>query len=445
MAIVKKYLMISGAVVGLGISGAIAQHALSQPERTEQQKQILAEITSKVLAQLDKIKQQKPKLREDLGENIIDGEEAAIKSATDAVIKTIMNRAFSNATPGIAKGDHGKSLACLKGSIQFNKDIPDVLQRGVVVPEAVYDVEGRLSNAEEPGRSDRSSTSQGVALKLKGLSRVIGKKTRLPDFPDSDQQDFLMTSATTFFLSNIVEYNVAFSLRAGGGKVTETLGTIITNKMLWPRLITEVQAKMRSLAPIPGGPKNIMTHPYWSKHPYAWGEATEKSVAVKYGVAPCDNSQGLTPSSSADNYQADFIKEAFQKNNQICFHLRVQVRPQDATEVTYPIEDGNVEWKEDTAPFVNVAKVVFGAQENSDWNSKTSQDACVKTEFSPWNGLIAHQPLSNLARGRRDVYKASALVRELKDSLDLKISEVKDLPKKPLRQRLNPVRLFKKK
>ncbi|MES2857395.1 MAG: hypothetical protein V4692_16105, partial [Bdellovibrionota bacterium] len=191
---------------------------------------------------------------------------------------------------------------------------------------------------------------------------------------------------------------------------------------LFARLGVEAAAKISSWSALaPGNPDNIMTHPYWSKHPYAWGDRTEKSRAAKYSVAPCENARILTKHTDTEEYQKEFISEALDLNEEVCFNLRVQLRPIGASEIEFPIEDGNVEWNEQKAPFITVAQVNLPLSRNSDWRSDEAQVACAKTEFSPWNGLEAHQPMSNLARGRRYVYKASALVRQIKPELDVRI------------------------
>lgn len=366
-------------------------------------------------------------LRSDLGEHIIEGEEQAIEVGNAAIVKTIVHRAYVAETPGITKGDHGKTHACLDGSIKFFDQIPANLQRGVAVPGAEYKVQTRISNADQVSATDRASTSQGVALKLKNVSSVVGKKARLPDFPNTDEQDFLMTSDTVFFLPNIVEYTKAINFRAGNGGAIKFLVDNPIDGI--KRLVSDKTAGARGRwGWIPGAPTNMMTRPYWSKHPYAWGEKNEGSVAVKYSVTPCENADKLTETSSEQNYQQDFIREAFQKNGEICYYLRVQTRNPKATEKNQPIEDASVEWKESSrlkpgsaSPFVNIAKVTFKADQNAGWDSFEAITACNATEFTPWNGLMAHQPLSNIARGRRTVYKASALTRDAVKDLNLVI------------------------
>ena len=392
------------------------------------QNKITAKVIATVTKQLNSFEKQEPGLRSDLNEFLIPGETQAIDRATVDVIKTVMSRAYKGETQGVAKGDHGKSLACLNGTIQFYNNIPEHLQRGVVIPNAIYRVESRLSNAEEPGLSDRSSISQGVALKLKSISENVNSLNRLPDFSNSDEQDFLMTSSPVFFLRDIIEYSEAFAIRANGGGPLQIAKGILKNPTgLGPRLGAMALSKLNDYTALAPNPKNIMTHPYWSKHAYAWGEKNDSrgSHAVKYSVAPCGKASALTLESEKLNYQQEFISEAFSLNREICFKFRVQTRPVNSTEENYPMEDGNTEWLEKNAPFEDIAEIKFPADINLNWKSPAAQKACAATEFTPWNGLLAHQPLSNLARGRRYVYKASALVREMKILLDAEINNAK--------------------
>lgn len=413
------------------------EESLSEEQLAEQARRTDI-MLDKVKFELNKMKKKEPKLRENLGEHMIEGEWEAIKSGVDAVVKTVAKRAFAPASKptGVTKGDHGKSQACLTGKIKFNADIPADLQKGVVKANAEYTVESRISMAEELQRNDRSSIGRGVALKLKNISKTVGQAKRLPDFPNTDEQDFLMTMPDVFFVRNIVDYSKAFALRAK----LSIPGLIEALKVpeIRSRLLEEIQAVARkkglSKQNIPG---NMLAESYFSKHPYAWGETESDSLAVKYSVAPCDSSKlRIEAPEGKENYQADFIRAALEQNGEVCFKFRIQRRAtglsQEELNQSYPIEDGHVSWKEDEnlkSQFIDVATVTFSKQDNANWDSAEALTAChQKDEFTPWNGLLAHQPMSNLARGRRYVYRASALVRQL-NSDAAKIKPADQLPK----------------
>jgi len=390
------------------VFGAPGNSALS-PEQQAESDRLVSQIMSELHTNLKPIP-----MRTDLGEGKIAGEDQAIETGAIDAIKMVLSRSYTGETQGVVKGDHGKNLACLNGKIRFYgaQDIPLSLQKGVVVPDAEYEVLARLSNAEMPHKSDKGSISQGVALKLKSISKNVRGQTRIPDFANLDEQDFLMTSAPTFFLPDIVTYSAAFGQRNGERGPLEALQTIVRYPELSQRLVEEIGAWMKNNAPgvVRGQPDSILVHPYWSKHAFAWGQEPGNSVAVKYSVEPCANAQSLKRTVVGEaEFQKEMITEAFEQNKEICFHLRVQERPANAKAAEFPIEVGNVEWKESVAPFHRVATVRFLAQDNVGWRDRMAE--CGMTEFSPWNGLMAHQPLGNLARGRRYVYKASALTR----------------------------------
>ncbi len=448
-------------LTGLTVIGGFG-YVYAQGSLEDQKARLVQELTETVLNELNVIKG-KIELRYDLGEEVLEGEQAAITQATNAVVKTTVNRAFDGDTPGLVKGDHGKELACLDGTMSFKaeedfNDDEKHLIKGVVAPGKSYDLEVRLSNAEDHSRIDRASTSQGVALKLKNVSSVIGQRSRLPDFPSTDEQDFLMTSARTFFLPNIMRYADVFSYRADHPHpsiVTKMAYFIPRFFWLKPRADEEKAAQLRVTEPhAPGRPESVLSHPYWSKHPYAWGEANEVDQngeelnAVKYSVEPCSDELRMEKISNPEDkdYQIRFLTAAFGANGQICYNFRVQTRPASdrgtIEEQRYPIENASVEWNETETPFKTIGQIILkgDSEKNREWirlaneflagKSKTEfaalQGSCGQTEFSPWNGLLAHQPLSNIARGRRDVYKASALVRKHKAEYDERIRKILD-------------------
>ena len=71
-----------------------------------------------------------------------------------------------------------------------------------------------------------------------------------------------------------------------------------------------------------------------------------------------------------------------------------------------PVEDSTVEWDEEDAPFVKVGTVRVAAQDS--WEPARVERINEQTRFSIWTGIVAHQPLGNINRSRRDTYRHSA-------------------------------------
>src|SRR5690242_11647635 len=117
--------VIAGMVISASSLALAEMHAANIfHKNTTAKEKLTKSVVEQVLEKLGPITEQTPALRADLGEHIVDGEDEAIDQATEDVVKTIMHRAFTGTTPGVAKGDHGKTQACLKGTIRFFDNIP---------------------------------------------------------------------------------------------------------------------------------------------------------------------------------------------------------------------------------------------------------------------------------------------------------------------------------
>jgi hypothetical protein len=77
---------------------------------------------------------------------------------------------------------------------------------------------------------------------------------------------------------------------------------------------------------------------------------------------------------------------------------------------SHPVEDASVEWDEVTAPWHDLAEIIFEPQETF------SQERRIWWEdhmaLSPWDGLKAHRPLGSINRLRKKVYAMSRRHRE---------------------------------
>lgn len=74
-----------------------------------------------------------------------------------------------------------------------------------------------------------------------------------------------------------------------------------------------------------------------------------------------------------------------------------------------PIEDVFVEWKEEEAPFVQVATLHWPQQDGLEKTEARSVDESMR--FSLWTGLGAYRPLGGINRPGRDTYRHLAEFR----------------------------------
>lgn len=79
--------------------------------------------------------------------------------------------------------------------------------------------------------------------------------------------------------------------------------------------------------------------------------------------------------------------------------LRAQLRRDNAAN---PVDDASIEWPEDSNPYLPVATLVVKPQEG--WSASRSRLVDDEMSFSPWHGIVAHQPLGVIGRVRRHVY-----------------------------------------
>ena len=97
---------------------------------------------------------------------------------------------------------------------------------------------------------------------------------------------------------------------------------------------------------------------------------------------------------------------AFFVDNDAEWELRVQL----CTDLdTMPIEDASVAWPELQSPYVAVARITAPMQVTWDEGASPAVDDALS--FSPWHGVVDHQPLGSVMRARQQAYAASAQFR----------------------------------
>ena len=63
-----------------------------------------------------------------------------------------------------------------------------------------------------------------------------------------------------------------------------------------------------------------------------------------------------------------------------------------------PIEDPTVQWQEEDSPFQTVATIRVGRQDS--WEDAQVEKVNEAMRFSPWVGVVPHQPLGNINRAQ---------------------------------------------
>lgn len=330
-------------------------------------------------------------------ETVPPGEAAQIRKIIDLTLQ-LMQRRYPPKTTA-RRGVHAKDHGCVKASVTVNADIPEQYRVGVfATPGKTYEAWIRFSNAttfidkdmnKDPANNDVSS-SRGMAIKLLG---VEGKT--LLDAPGENSQDFLMINTPMFAFANVAEYLDVTQIQADNN---DDISKLFAQPLSPARaktygIVRRIQTTML------GNPVDAQ---YFTAAPFLFGKGT----AAQFSVKPRNPENTPIPANASPNYLREALKKSLDVNTgkPAVFDFMVQIRTDDSL----PIEDATTEWKTDVAPFQNVATLTIGVQ---DFDTPARIAECERLVFSPWHGLVTHQPLGGINRLRLGVYVAASKYR----------------------------------
>lgn len=336
-------------------------------------------------------------------ENVPPGEGGQIGKIISLTTELLQQRyGDSMARRAVHPKDHG----CVQAAFTVNPDIPDKYRVGVLAaPGKKYDAWIRFSNATGTVTSDvtaKGASSRGMAIKLMGV-----EGSTLLNEPGAKTQDFLLINQRMFAFTDVSEYLEVTNLQKihndDNDKIFPALFASRT-----PERVAELRRILGIIATTQLG--NPLDSPYFSASPFLFG----KDTVAKFGVKPRDPAD---PSVPPPNPSPNYLREAMKKSLDMIsgkpavFDFQVQIRTSD----TLPIEDASAEWKEKddkepekNAPFQNVAVIKIDQQ---DFDNPLRITECEHLVFTPWHGLVEHQPLGGINRLRLGVYIASSQYR----------------------------------
>jgi Catalase len=325
----------------------------------------------------------------DWKEVIAPGEEARLLELAER-LHAIQRKVAVGERPGRAL--HAKGQAGVDAEFEVLPDLPEVARQGLFATPAKYAAYVRFSNGGPVRQRDGKPDVRGLAVKVLG---VEGKKI-IPGLEGARTQDFLLirSPAAPFrdayeFVSVVTAAMQPLTLlprviaRLGAGR---TLGLV-------PKLVKQLGAPVASLA----------TTRYFSALPVQYGP-----YAVHYALVP-----GATPdgAGASPGHSPEYLGEelaARLRRGPVVYDFRVQFY---VDEVRTPIEDASVEWREQDAPFVTVARLTLLAQDPDSERGRRLAQYVEKLSFDPWHALEAHRPLGNMMRARNVAYRLSTQER----------------------------------
>jgi hypothetical protein len=299
------------------------------------------------------------------------------------------------------RGVHAKSHGLLNAELIVASDLPVVLRQGMFAQDGRYPVIMRYSTTPGDILPDSVSTPRGLALKVFG---VVGD--RLPGASGSTQ-DFVLVNGKAFPTPDAKAFLANLKLLARTTDKAEGLKKVISGALRGAEKIVEATGHQSAALIGLGGhaETHILGDSFFSQAPIRFGD-----YVVKVGVVPV--SPGLIALTDQplklDGHPTglrDSVVEFFARNGGE-WELRVQLC---ANLDDMPIENAAQVWPEDKSPYITVARIV--AKPQRAWSPARSEVGDDTLSFSPWHGLIAHQPLGSIMRLRKAVYEASANFR----------------------------------
>ena len=309
-----------------------------------------------------------------------------------------INRRHTEGRRPAMRDAHAKPHGCVLATFDVNAGLPNALRQGVFVPGKRYQAWIRFSNGASEINPDKDKDARGMAIKLMG---VAGEKI-LAEEKDATTQDFIMINHPFFFVDSPKQYLAVVK------GLHEKIMTDKPNVLNMLAAASQLGLHNTRLALEVGGKRiaNPLHEQYWSMTPYRLGVGPGRK-AIKFFAKSCSDDRAKAPGIFSRPH-ADYLQKTMAstlRSGDACFNFYVQTfKDFEST----PIEQSTVEWKEDAAPPVLVAKITIPAQQ---FDSPAQTTFCENLSYTPWHALPEHKPLGAVNRARRVVYTAVSKLR----------------------------------
>lgn len=280
---------------------------------------------------------------------------------------------------------HAKHNLDVEAELTILPDLPEHARVALFAEPKTYRAYVRFSNGAGAPQPDKKPDVRGVGVKVLGVS---GKKL-IPGMEDATTQDFLMIRSASTPFRNAEEFVAVVRAAANPLKIFSFLGVAG-----FFRGFGMLRALSKGLA-LPMN--SIAATRYFSALPIAFGP-----YAVHYAIKPhADDSAPVT---------GDIGEELAGRlrNGPVSYDFQVQYFVDEANT---PIEDGSVEWSEEVAPFVTVARLTLPKQDAASPRGKRVTELVEGLSFDPWHAVTELRPLGNMMRARNHAYRESTQER----------------------------------
>jgi hypothetical protein len=294
---------------------------------------------------------------------------------------------------------HAKSHGILRGEFIIEDGLPAELAQGLFAKPGTHAVYLRMSTNAGDILPDAISLPRGLAIKVLDV-----EGDRLPG-ADGTTQDFILVNGKVFQAKTAEKFLGNLKLLAKTTDRMEGTKKVMSAALRGVRHVFEaVGAEAPAVVTTLGGAPQAepLGETYYSTTPFRYGDFIAKFSVAPVAVAMTE----LTGKEIDVDGRENAIREDVQtemRGIDAEWEFRVQLCRDIEKQ---PVEDATVEWDEDEAPFVKVATIRAKAQDS--WEAGLVQAVNEEMRFGVWTGLLAHQPLGNINRARKEPYRHSA-------------------------------------
>jgi hypothetical protein len=315
-------------------------------------------------------------------ERVEEGEEARFAAYAERLASAQNARSQRH---GNGRALHRKQVIALRARLDVHGDLPPHARHGLFAAPCNYEAVVRLSNGGLDVASDRQPDIRGFSVRVLGVEGpgALGQPTQA--------QDFALINRSVFGFARPEDFlELVLGLFDGPFKA---LRVMIRRRGFFGALKLLGELRQATARPFAG----FALEPFFSAAPIACGP-----YAARVRLRP-ERTVGCGPS-------ADFAADM--KNHltrgPVSYHLDLQFFEDEATT---PIEDASVDWSEQRAPYVNVARLTLEPRDlEGDAAAKLAAEV-ERATFDPWEALAEHRPLGAVMRARKHAYFASQKAR----------------------------------
>lgn len=325
------------------------------------------------------------------------GDQAAIASI-NTLMHGILETTWTDYGHSV-RSVHAKSHGLLEGELRVFDGLPDTLAQGIFAKGATYPVVLRISTNPGDILDDSVSSPRGMAIKVIGV-----EGDRLPGSEADTTQDFVMVNGPAFVAPNAAVFNKSLKLLAA------TTDTGQSWKKAMSAVLRTAVAGLNAIGVEGGGLKALggqaMTHPlgetFYTQTPFRHGNHIAKlSLAPVTASLKALKDQPVDLSGKPNGLRSAVIDYFTHHGAEWELRVQLQTNPH-----TMPVEDASVLWSEAESPYRAVARLTVAPQPA--WSEARARQVDDGLSFSPWHGIMEHQPLGSINRARKQAYAMSA-------------------------------------